>query len=237
MNRKTIFESARNGAAVALGVAGVFGVTFAVTSLVAQAEEQAPVAVAPAAPVDSAVDAPAPAPAPDAAPRREPERGRPPRPAFKDMDTNGDGSISQAEFEAFRPAGPPPRFDDDRAPRFEDGPPRRGDWQDDERGAPRGPDREPRRERYHADDDRYAPPPPDDRYGPPPGDGRYGPPPRGRGGRGGEEFSQQGGGDCEHRGGPRPHGGPRDEFGPPPNAPRDGYGSDDYPRPPRRPQY
>jgi len=225
MNRKSFFESVRTGAAVALGIGGVFGATFAVTSLVAQAQEQAPAVTVPAAPSSPAADAPAPALAPEASPLTQPERGRPPRPAFKDLDANGDGAISQAEFDAFRPVGPP-------SPRFDEGRPPRGEQGDDERAAPRGPGRGPRPERYSADDDRYGPPPPpNDRFDSPPNDGRYGPPPRGRGGRGGEGYEHRGGGECEHRGGPR------DEYGPTPGGPDDGYGRDDRPRPPRRPEY
>src|SRR5262245_49070725 len=120
MNRKAILENARTSAAIALGIAGVFGTTFAITTLVAQAaEEQQPAAAAPAAPAEEPLPNPAPTadaprvePAPraqDAPPRSEPPR--PPRPAFKDLDTNGDGNISQTEFDAFHPA-PPPRFED-----------------------------------------------------------------------------------------------------------------------------
>ena len=234
MNRKTFLESARTGAAVALGIAGVFGATFAVTSLVAQAEEQTPApAAAPAAP---SAEAPAATPAPQAAPRAEsiPAPRRPGRPEFKDLDTNGDGSISQSEFEAFHPA-PPPQFEGDARPR--------GDWREDDRAAPRDPGREPRRERYREYDDRSGPPPPpDDRFGPPPPpNGRYGdngPPPRGRGDRDGYGYDDRGGGDCEHRGGPRPRGGQRGEFGPPPPGAPNGFGPDDNPpRPPRYPDY
>lgn len=69
----------------------------------------------------------------------------PARPAFSDIDTNHDGVISQAEFEAFKPARP------EGHPQGEhDGPPP-PDGPDGHTGGPRGPHDGPGR-RFHGPD-------------------------------------------------------------------------------------
>ncbi len=219
MKLQEMIRNLKTSLAVATGIVAIFGGVFIATTFVVSAAEEAQTPAPTATPETDVSVAP-----PPAAPTPAPEPSRRRGPAFTDMDADGNGSISQEEFDAFRPAGPPPRFEDDAF----DGPPRapRADRYDD-RAYRQGP---PER-RY--DDGAYSPraergP----RDGGPRGDG-FGPPPPPPGGRYDDRFDRaehRGGGDC-------PHSGPQGR-GPQGGGPRgDGFGPGEHPRPPRRPDF